>query len=59
MVVFHVTDQHGSKFSEDGVAERIQQVHLQIWPRIYIWFALIILSLDAFAFAFAFALVKR
>ncbi|XP_057495605.1 ACT domain-containing protein ACR4-like isoform X2 [Actinidia eriantha] len=25
MDVFHVTDQHGNKFSEDGVAERIQQ----------------------------------
>ncbi|XP_057493376.1 ACT domain-containing protein ACR4-like [Actinidia eriantha] len=25
MDVFHVTDQHGNKFSEDGVTERIQQ----------------------------------
>ncbi|KAJ6944032.1 ACT domain-containing protein ACR5 [Populus alba x Populus x berolinensis] len=32
MDVFHVTDQHGNKLSEDDVAERIQQVGLLNWP---------------------------
>ena len=29
LAVFHVTDQHGNKLSEDDVAEQIQQVALQ------------------------------